>query len=119
MKKVNLAEKFELFTELWTPKVVGQVNDMQVRVAKLHGEFPWHTHEHEDELFLVVKGRLRLEFRDRQVLLEPGEFLIVPRGVEHRPIADEEAHVVLIEPASTLNTGNVRNERTVEELEWI
>lgn len=119
MHKVNLREKFDRFDELWSPKLVGQVNDVQVKVAKLHGDFPWHVHEGEDELFLVVKGRLRLQFRHGEVMLEEGEFLIVPRGVEHRPVADAEAHVLLVEPASTLNTGNVRNERTVEDLEWI
>lgn len=119
MLKVNLSEKFRQFSELWTPKVVGRVNDTHVKLAKLHGEFTWHAHENEDELFLVVKGRLRLQFRDRETVLEEGEFLIVPRGVEHRPVADEEAHVLLVEPATTVNTGNVVNERTVRRLDWI
>ena len=113
MEKVNLREKFARFTEPWQPKVVGDLNGQQVKLVKLQGPFLWHHHDDEDELFLVVKGRFRMEFRDRHVWLEEGAFLIVPRGVEHRPVADEEAHVLLFEPASTLNTGNVRNERTV------
>lgn len=119
IETVNLNEKFAAFTELWSPKIVGQVNDVHVKLAKLKGEFPWHLHEAEDEMFLVVKGRLRLDFRDRALWLGEGEFVVVPRGVEHRPVAKEEVHVVLIEPAGTLNTGNVRSERTVDELEWI
>lgn len=111
--KVNLAEKFGQFAERWSPKIVGELNGQQVKLVKLHGAFIWHRHETEDELFLVVEGRFRMEFRDHEVWLEQGEFLVVPRGVEHRPVADEEAHVLLFEPASTLNTGNVRNERTV------
>jgi mannose-6-phosphate isomerase-like protein (cupin superfamily) len=119
MNKVNLRDKFALFGEQWSPKVVGDLNGQQVKVVKLLGEFIWHRHDHEDELFLVVRGRFRMEFRDRHVWLEEGEFLIVPRGVEHRPVADEEAHVLLFEPATTLNTGNVRDERTLERLERI
>lgn len=119
MRKVNLRDKLALFDERWSPRIVGQVNDVQVKVAKLEGAFPWHTHDEEDELFLVLEGRLTLELRDRAVVLEAGEFLVVPRGVEHRPVAEEEVHVVLIEPATTLNTGNVRNERTVAAPEWI
>lgn len=119
MRKVNLRDKLALFDERWSPRIVGQVNDVQVKVAKLEGTFPWHTHDEEDELFLVLEGRLTLELRDRAVVLEAGEFLVVPRGVEHRPVAEEEVHVVLIEPATTLNTGNVRNERTVAAPEWI
>ena len=115
--KVSLTEKFSRFTDQWSPKVVGELNGQQVKLAKLEGAFIWHKHDEEDELFLVHHGRLRLEFRDRVVELTAGEFLIVPRGVEHRPVADEEAEVVLFEPASTLNTGNLRNERTVEKLE--
>ena len=114
MEKVNLRQKFDLFNESWRPKIVGELNGQQVKLVKLQGEFLFHHHDDEDELFLVVKGRFRMEFRDRQVWLEEGEFLIVPRGVEHRPVAEEEAHVLLFEPASTLNTGNVRNERTIE-----
>lgn len=115
--KVSLADKFARFTDHWSPKVVGELNGQQVKLAKLEGAFVWHKHDEEDELFLVHRGRLRLEFRDRVVELSAGEFLIVPRGVEHLPVADEEVEVVLFEPASTLNTGNLRNERTVEVLE--
>ena len=119
MDKVNLAEKFARFTEPWKPRIVGELNGQQVKLAKFLGEFVWHRHDDEDELFLVVKGRFRMEYRDRHVWLDEGEFLIVPRGVEHRPVAEEEAHVLLFEPASTLNTGNVRDERTVADLERI
>jgi len=119
MDKVNLADKLASFSEHWQPKIVGECNGQMIKVVKFQGEFVWHKHDVEDELFLVVKGRFRMEYRDRHVWLEPGEFVIVPRGVEHRPVADEEAHVLLFEPATTLNTGNVRNERTVERLERI
>ena len=111
---VNLGEKLSLFVDHWRPRVVGELNGQHVKLVKLLGEFVWHHHDHEDELFLVVKGRFRMEFRDRHVWLEEGEFLIVPRGIEHRPVAVEEVHVLLFEPASTLNTGNVRDERTVD-----
>jgi mannose-6-phosphate isomerase-like protein (cupin superfamily) len=114
MEKVNLAEKFALFSEHWSPRVLGELNGQQVKAVKFVGEFVWHHHENEDELFLVVKGRFRMEFRDRTVELEAGEFLIVPRGVEHRPVADEEVEIFLFEPGTTLNTGNVRDERTVD-----
>ncbi|HEX8071839.1 MAG TPA: cupin domain-containing protein [Pyrinomonadaceae bacterium] len=106
MEKVNLKEKLALFSEHWRPKIVGELNGQQVRLAKLKGAFVWHKHDAEDELFLVLAGRLRLEFRDRAVWLDVGEFLIVPRGVEHRPVADEEASVLLFEPASVVNTGD-------------
>jgi mannose-6-phosphate isomerase-like protein (cupin superfamily) len=119
MEVVNLARKLALFSDYWSPKVVGELNGQQVKVAKLKGEFVWHHHEHEDELFLVMKGRLRIRLRDREVTLNEGEFFIVPQGVEHLPIAEEEVQVVLLEPASTLNTGNVRNERTVEMLDRV
>ena len=119
MEKVNLREKFGPFAEQWKPKVVAELNGQQVKLVKFRGPFVWHHHEHEDELFLVVRGRFRMEFCDRHVWLEEGEFLVVPRGVEHRPVAEEEAHVLLFEPASTLNTGNVRDERTVADLERI
>ena len=115
--KVSLADKFASFTDHWSPKIVGELNGQEVRLAKLQGAFIWHRHDAEDELFLVHRGRLRMEFRDRVVDLSPGEFLIVPRGVEHRPVADEEVEVVLFEPAATLNTGNLRNERTLEKLD--
>jgi mannose-6-phosphate isomerase-like protein (cupin superfamily) len=119
MDKVKLMQKLALIREHWKPKIVGELNGQLVKLVKFHGEFVWHHHDNEDELFLVVQGRFRMEFRDRHVWLEEGEFLIVPRGVEHRPVADAEAHVLLFEPAATLNTGNVRNERTVAELERI
>lgn len=119
MDKVNLAERFSRFDEHWSPKLVGELNGHQVKLVKVQGAFVWHHHEAEDELFLVVKGRLVIQLRDRDVTLDEGEFFIVPRGVEHRPVAEEEAHVLLFEPASTLNTGNVRNERTVETLETL
>jgi len=119
LEKVNLAEKFGLFEEYWSPKVVGDVNDFQVKLAKIQGEFEWHHHDEEDELFLVVKGRLRMRLRDGDVLIEEGEFIVVPRGVEHLPVADEETHLLLFEPKTTLNTGTVRSERTVEKLDRI
>ena len=119
MQTVNLAEKFEKLTEHWSPKIIGELNDSYVKVVKLKGEFIWHHHEKEDELFLVVKGTLRMRFRDREVLVREGEFVIVPKGVEHLPVAEEEVHVVLLEPKTTLNTGNVVNERTVPQLERI
>lgn len=119
MEKVNLIEKFQRVKEYWSPKIVGELNDSYVKVVKLKDEFIWHHHEHEDELFLVVKGTLRMRFRDCEVRVREGEFLIVPKGVEHLPVADEEVHVVLLEPKSTLNTGNVRNARTIPELERI
>ena len=119
MEKVNLREKLDLFAEHWQPKIVGDLNGQHIKLVKFQGTFVWHHHDNEDELFLVVKGRFLMEFRDKNVWLEEGEFVIVPRGVEHRPVADEEAHVLLFEPASTLNTGNVRNERTLHELQRI
>ncbi len=117
MENVNITAAFARFADHWSPKVVGDVNDMQVKLVKLLGEFVWHHHEAEDELFLVHKGRLLMRFRDREIWIDEGEFLIVPRGVEHQPVAAEECEVVLLEPRTTLNTGNVRNERTVERLE--
>jgi len=116
---VNLAEKLARVKEYWSPKIVGELNDSYVKVVRFKGEFVWHHHEQEDELFLVVKGTMRMRFRDRDVLVREGEFIIVPKGVEHLPVAEEEVHVVLLEPKSTLNTGNVRNERTLEHLERI
>lgn len=119
MDKVNLRQKLAGFDELWSPRIVGQLNGQHVKLAKLRGEFVWHHHEHEDELFLVLSGCLVLRLRDREVRLGPGEFFIVPRGVEHRPVADEEVHLLLFEPASTRNTGNVEDERTAATLDWI
>ena len=116
MIAVNLEEKLALVKEHWQPAIVGELNQDYVKVVKFTGEFVWHHHENEDEMFLVVKGTMRMQFRDRDVLVHPGEFIIVPRGVEHRPVAEGEVHVVLIEPRTTLNTGNVRNERTRETL---
>lgn len=117
MTTVNLAEKLGSFSEHWSPRVVGELNGQQVKLAKLHGAFVWHHHEHEDELFLVLKGSLLMRLRDRDVTIREGEFLIVPRGVEHLPVAEDEVHVLLFEPATTLNTGNLRTERTVEHPE--
>jgi mannose-6-phosphate isomerase-like protein (cupin superfamily) len=117
IRKVNLAEMFGRFQDQWKPKIVGAVNDSLVKLVKFRGEFVWHHHDHEDEMFLVVKGRMRMQLRDGDVFVEPGEFIIIPHGVEHKPVAEEDTEVVLFEPNSTLNTGNVRNERTVPELE--
>ena len=116
MQKVNLTEKLALFSEQWKPKIVGELNGQQVKLVKFQGPFVWHHHDNEDEMFLVVKGRFRMEFRDRHEWIEEGEFIVVPRGVEHRPVADEECWLLLFEPASTLNTGNVVNERTQHHL---
>ena len=118
-KPINLAEKLTAIREYWSPRVVGDLNGQHVKLAKLKGEFIWHRHQNEDELFFVLEGTLRLEFRDGAVTLEPGEIFIVPRGVEHRPVAQEEVHVLLFEPASTLNTGDVRNDRTIDSPERI
>jgi mannose-6-phosphate isomerase-like protein (cupin superfamily) len=119
MEIVNLAEKLSKVNDYWSPKIVGELNDSYVKVVKLKGAFLWHHHDDEDEMFLVVKGRMKMRFRDRDVLVSPGEFIIVPKGVEHLPEAEEEVHIVLLEPKTTLNSGNVRNERTVVELERI
>jgi len=119
METVNLKDKFGKFRDYWKPRVIGEVNDCQVKAVKLKGEFIWHHHDNEDELFLVVKGTLRMKFRNREAVVREGELVIVPRGVEHLPVADEEVHIVLIEPRTTLNTGNIQNERTVSQLERI
>lgn len=119
LDKINLAEKFARITEYWKPYIAGELNGQLLKLDKLKGEFVWHHHENEDEMFLVVKGRFRIEFRDKTVWLEEGEFIVVPRMVEHKPVADEEAWIVLFEPASTLNTGNVDNEFTLRELEKV
>ncbi|MEE9163801.1 MAG: cupin domain-containing protein [Thermoplasmata archaeon] len=118
MDSVNLAEKFASFDELWKPKIVGEVNDAYVKLVKVKGTFVWHQHEQEDELFFVVNGRMRLQLRTGDISLQAGEMAVVPRGVEHRPVAEEEAHVLLIEPKSTRNTGDVQDNRTTEA-EWI
>jgi len=117
MNKISLDEKFALIHEHWRPKVVAQLNGQEVKLVKFSGMFPWHQHEHEDEMFLVVKGRFRMDFRDCHEWIEEGEFIVVPRGVDHRPVAERECWVVLFEPATTLNTGNVENELTLHELE--
>ena len=119
MDKVNLLDKFALIKEHWSPKVAGDLNGQQVKLAKLKGEFIWHHHEAEDEAFFVLKGSFRMEFRDKMVVLNEGEMLIVPKGVEHKPVVDEEVWVMLFEPATTLNTGNVVNERTKTDLGWV
>lgn len=116
---VNLAQKFSLFDDQWNPKIVGELNDFYVKLVKVQGEFVWHQHENEDELFLVVKGRLLIKLRDRDIQLDEGEFAIIPKGVEHLPVAEEEAYVVLLEPKTTLNTGDAQSERTVANLQWI
>ncbi len=115
--KINLTDKLSQFDEHWSPRIVAELNGQHVKLAKVKGAFVWHHHEDEDELFYVLKGRLTIEFRDGSVELGPGECLVVPRGVEHRPVAEEETHILMFEPAGTLNTGNVRSERTVEDPE--
>ncbi|MGZ3610659.1 MAG: cupin domain-containing protein [Ktedonobacteraceae bacterium] len=119
MDKVNLAQKFSMVGDYWNPKIVGELNDSHVKLVKLKGEFVWHHHETEDELFLVVRGNLQIKLRDQDIFLKEGEFVIIPRGVEHLPIAKDEVHVLLLEPKTTLNTGNIGNERTVLDLERI
>lgn len=119
MDKINIAEKFLLFSDHWNPRVIGELNGQLVKIARLKGEFIWHRHEQEDELFYVLKGRLKMEFRDRTEEIGPGEMIIVPRQVDHRPVADEEVELMLFEPASTLNTGNVESERTRARLDRI
>jgi len=119
IEKVSLVEKLDKFQDCWSPKIVGELNESFVKLVKLKGEFVWHHHDAEDELFLVLKGSLSMKLRDRDIRVEPGEFVIIPRGVEHLPVAEEEVHVLLLEPKSTLNTGDVANERTVAELDRI
>ena len=116
---VNIAQKLSLFTEHWSPKIIGELNGQQVKVAKLKGEFVWHKHDNEDELFLVIKGQLKIELRDELLILNVGEFAVIPRGVEHKPIADSEVEVLLFEPASTLNTGDAEDERKRELLDYL
>jgi mannose-6-phosphate isomerase-like protein (cupin superfamily) len=123
LDKVNLAQKFSLFSEQYSPKIVGELNDSYVKLVKFQGDFMWHHHDNEDELFFVIKGEMRMKVRkdgsEREIVVRPGEFIIIPRGVEHFPSAAEETQVMLLEPKSTLNTGNVQNERTVAELQRI
>lgn len=111
MEKVNLAAKLALIKEHWRPKIVGELNGQEVKLVKFRGDFPWHHHENEDEMFMVIKGKFKLEFRDKTVELDEGEFIIVPHGVEHRPVADEEVEVLLFEPANIKNTGNIDDEK--------
>jgi len=119
MEKINLSQKFSLFSDYWSPKIAGDINDSHVKLVKLKGEFVWHHHEQEDELFLVVKGKLLIKLRDQDISLDEGEFVIIPRGVEHCPVAEDEVHVLLLEPKTTLNTGDTRNEKTVADPERI
>jgi len=119
MEKVVVSEKLSLFSDYWNPKVVGELNGQQVKLAKFKGEFIWHKHDNEDELFYVLEGALKIEFRNKTVVINKNEFIIVPRGVEHKPVAEEEVSVMLFEPAATLNTGNVKTELTREQLDRI
>ena len=116
MTKVNLSQKFNLVDEFWSPRIVGELNGQAVKIAKIKGQFIWHSHENEDEFFLVVKGAMVIRLRERDVTLNEGEFFVVPRGVEHKPVAEEEAHILMFEPTGTLNTGDVENERTVDDV---
>ena len=119
MQKINLTEKLSKFSAHWSPKIIAELNGQHVKLVKFRGEFVWHHHEHEDELFYVVGGSFRMELRDRTVELREGEMFVVPRGVEHRPVADEEVAVMLFEPAATLNTGNAGGDKTVAKPDWI
>lgn len=118
-EKINVSEKFSLINDYWNPRIAAELNGQQIKFAKLKGEFIWHKHDNEDEMFFVVKGRLKIEFRDKSVILNENEFLVIPKGVEHKPIAEEEVHLILFEPASTLNTGNILNEMSKNTLEKI
>lgn len=119
MNKVNLAEKFSMFNSLWEPKIVGELNNQHVKIAKLKGEFVWHNHENEDELFMVIKGHLTIKLRDGDVDLDEGELFIIPKGIEHMPAAENEVHVLMFEPMSTVNTGNVDSDKTIRDIEAI
>ncbi|MBA4699529.1 MAG: cupin domain-containing protein [Ruminococcus sp.] len=119
MEKINIKDKLNTFSEYWSPKIVGDINETYVKLAKLKGEFVWHMHENEDEMFMVIKGRMVIKLRTEEIILNEGEIFIIPRGIEHMPVAEEEVHVMLFEPKTTLNTGNVKNEKTVEILEKI
>ncbi len=119
MNKINIHKKFKLFNDQWSPKVIGELNGQAVKIAKVKGEFVWHNHEHEDELFYIIRGTLKIEFRDRTIELNEGEMLIVPKGVEHKPIAEEEVWLMLFEPISTKHTGTVKSELTVEKYEYL
>lgn len=117
--KINISQKLSLITDHWNPKIAGELNGQHIKLAKLQGEFIWHKHDHEDEMFLVISGTLKIEFRDKTVEVNPNEFIIVPRGVEHKPVAEKEVSIMLFEPQSTLNTGNVQNEFTKNKLDKI
>lgn len=117
MEKINIADKFSRFQEQWSPKIIGKLNGQEVKIAKIQGEFIWHSHEQEDELFLVIDGHVTIKLRDRDIELEEGEMFIVPKGVEHKPVAEQEAQILMFEPASTRNTGNIESERTVSNPE--
>lgn len=119
MQKINLTEKLSLFSESWSPKIIAELNGQHVKLVKIKGEFVWHHHDHEDEMFYVVKGWFRMDFRDRSVVLREGEMIVVPRGIEHRPVAGEECSILLFEPASTVNTGSAGGDRTVASPGWI
>jgi len=119
MKTINIAQKFSLINQPWSPKILGEINESYVKAVRFQGEFVWHHHDNEDEMFLVLQGRMRMKFRDHEEIVKPGEFIIVPRGVEHLPVAEVETQVLLFEPKTTLNTGNVTNERTLPQLERI
>jgi mannose-6-phosphate isomerase-like protein (cupin superfamily) len=119
MKKVNLSQKFDQIQEFWSPRIVGELNGQAVKIAKIKGDFVWHTHKNEAEFFLVIKGKMVIRLRERDIQLEEGEFFVVPRGVEHKPVAEQEAHILMFEPMSTLNTGEVLNKRTIDKVERI
>ncbi len=119
MEKINLIKKLDLIKEHWSPKIVGEVNDVYIKLVKFKGDFIWHFHEEEDELFFVVKGTMVMKLRDKDIELKDGEFIIIPKGVEHMPVSDEEVHLMLVEPKSTENTGNIQSERTVKDLDRI
>jgi mannose-6-phosphate isomerase-like protein (cupin superfamily) len=119
IEKVNIAEKLSVVHDFWNPHIVGELNGQHVKLSKVNGEFVWHKHDNEDEMFLIINGNFKMELRDKTVEVKPGEFIIIPKGVEHRPVADGEVHLMLFEPAGTLNTGNLRNEFTREELQKI
>ena len=119
MQVINLEQKFGLFNDHWSPKIVATLNNQTVKLAKIQGEFVWHNHEHEDEMFLILKGELIIEFRDRTETLKEGEMIVIPKGVDHRPVAKEEVQLMLIEPTGIKHTGEVKTEKTVEEFEWI
>lgn len=119
MEKITLVEKFSLIRDYWNPRIAAELNDSYIKLVKVKGEFVWHHHDNEDEMFFVVKGNLTMKFRDRDIMVHGGEFIIVPKGVEHKPVAEEEVHLMLLEPKTTLNTGNIENEKTLKNLEWI